>query len=267
MDVDPKIASSFSFLALALAVSLFLGMMAFLELGRRIALRARRQRGETSGLGLGVVEGLVHAVLALLLGFMFNGAMNRFDSRRELVTQEVGAISTSWQRIATLPAAAQPTIRGALTRYVDAVVGVHITEPGSPVFRRHAAELAPAQDDLWTRAVAACLAGTDGDKARMLLLPTINELFDVVDRERLASTNHPPRIIYVMLLVAAFAGAMFAGYSMANEKTRNWLFIIGIAATISIVMYVVIELEFPRLGVVNTTVMDRALIDARAALR
>jgi hypothetical protein len=223
--------------------------------------------GDAARTGVGVVDSAVYAVLALLLGFMFNGAMSRFDTRRQLIVQEASAMSTAWQRIDALPSPAQPVIRAAFTRYVDAIIGIHVTEPGSARFQTHWADMAPAQNDLWTRSVTASLADAGGEKARMLLLPSLNEAFDAVDAELQATRNHPPQIIYAMLLVAAFAAAMFAGYSMANRGARNWLFTIGIAATIAIVMYVVIQLEFPRLGVVNVAVIDRPLLELPASLR
>ncbi|HMC55646.1 MAG TPA: hypothetical protein VKH19_10770 [Gemmatimonadaceae bacterium] len=267
MDVNPALVSRFSLLAALLTVVLFATMLFFLEVGRRIGIRSQQKIGEASRTGVGVVDSAVYAVLALLLGFMFNGATGRFDARRDLVTQEVSTMSTAWQRIDALPAQAQPTIRDALKRYVDAVVGVHVTSPGSPQFNRHASDLVPAQDDLWTRAMAASLADAAGDKARMLLLPSLNEMFDVVDRERLAVRNHPPLIIWVMLSVAALAAALFAGYSMALAKSRNWLFILGTAATISIVTYVVLELEYPRLGFVRVSAIDRGLVEVRQTMR
>ena len=267
MTGDYPQPAQFSVLAAGVALALFFGMLLFLELGRQIAFRASRRVGDAARTGVGVVDSAVYAVLALLLGFMFNGAMSRFDARRELVIQEASAMSTAWQRIETLPSAAHAPIREAFRRYVAAVVGVHVTTPGSPIFARHLDDITPAQDDLWTRAVAACLADAGGEKARMLMLPSLNETFDAVDRELHATRNHPPRIIYVMLLVAAFASAMFAGYSMANQRARNWLFVIGIATTVATVMYVVIQLEYPRLGVVDLSVIDQPLVQLQRSLR
>jgi len=267
MNIDPTTSARFSALSLGTALLLFFGMLLFLEIGRRISLRATSRMGDAARTGVGVVDSAVYAVLALLLGFMFNGAMTRFDTRRDMVIQEASAMSTAWQRIDALPPAAQATIRTAFTRYVDAVAGVHQTAPGSPTFQRHWQDIAPAQNDLWTRSVVASLADAGGEKARMLLLPSLNEAFDAVDRELQAIRNHPPKIIYVMLLVAALASALFAGYSMANRSGRNWLFNTGIAATIAIVMYVVIQLEYPRLGVVNVAAIDRPLIELKTSLR
>jgi hypothetical protein len=120
-----------------------------------------------------------------------------------------------------------------------------------------------AQHDLWTRAVAACLT-REGEPARMLLLPALNEMFEAVDRERMARRLHPPGVIWLMLGLSALAAALFAGYSMANGTNRNWMYTVGIAAAISIVTYVFIDLEYPRLGLVRVDAIDQLLVEERA---
>jgi hypothetical protein len=126
--------------------------------------------------------------------------------------------------------------------------------------------MARAADDVWTRAVAACLL-PNGEPARMLLLPALNDMFGVIESERLARRIHPPSLIFVMLGLTAFAAALFAGYGIASKSTRNWLYMIGVAATISVAVYVIIELEYPRLGLVRIDEMDRALSELRAGMR
>jgi hypothetical protein len=257
----------FTLLALVLALCLFLGMLLFLELGRRFGLRQTAKSGTAARAGVGVVDSVVYAVLSLLLGFTFAGATSRFDQRRNLVVEEVGATSTAWARLDALPAEPQTTVRTAFRRYVDLVIDsyAHGKPIGSREELRQYATLTAAQNDLWARAVAACLA-PGGEPARMLVLPGLNEMFDAVDRERLARRLHPPNVIWIMLGVSAFAAALFAGYSMSSGATRNWLHIIGVATTISIVTYVIIDLEYPRLGLVRVDAMDKALVELRATM-
>jgi hypothetical protein len=255
----------FTLISLVYALALFLGMLLFLELGRRFGVRQVEKRGPAARAGVGVVDGAVYALLALLLGFTFSGATTRYDQRRQLIVQEVSAISTAWARLDVLPEDRRETIRAGLRRYVDAVLGSYTKPAGSPEAAREGAAAVRAQADVWASAVAACLA-PGGEPARMLVLPALNEMFDVVERERLARRIHPPIVIYVMLGVAALAAALFAGYSMASGTTRNWMFIIGIAATISITAYVIFELEHPRLGWVRVDAMDEALVELRETM-
>ena len=101
----------------------------------------------------------------------------------------------------------------------------------------------------------------------MLVLPSLTQMFDSVDEERLARRMHPPAVVFIMLALTALAGALFAGYSMASGQARNWIYIIGITATISIATYVIVELEFPRLGVVRVNAFDQTLVELRETMR
>lgn len=255
----------FVFITLFLAVGLFLGMVLFLELGWRFGVRQNDRYGQGSRAGVGVADAPVYALLALLIAFMFSGASSRFDTRRALVVQEVNAMGTAWLRIDLLPPEPRAEVRDAFRRYVDALLRSTADEgASSPLVTPPA--VGRAQDDVWSRAVAACIS-QDGERARMLLLPSLNELFDAVDAERLARRIHPPRIIFVMLGLAALATALFTGYGMASAPKRNWMHVIGVAATIAVAAYVIVELEFPRLGLVRMTAMDQSLTELRASMR
>jgi hypothetical protein len=82
----------------------------------------------------------------------------------------------------------------------------------------------------------------------------------------MARRMHPPTLIWAMLGITALATGLFAGYGMAAGPMRNWIYIIGIAASVSIATYVIIELEYPRLGLFRVTAIDRALVELRATM-
>ena len=255
----------FAFLAIGFPVGLFVGMMVCLELGRRVGLEQAARFGDASRVGVGVVDGAVYGVLALLLGFMFSGATSRFDNRRQLMINEVTALHNAWFRLDTLPDRVQSEIRATFRAFVDALIAWYAKPVGSADSEREYVAATQAGRELWDRSVATALS-EDGEKSRMLVLPALNEMYMAVDRERLGRHIHPPVVIYVMLAIAAMAAALFAGYSMANTTTRNWVFMLGVATTIAIVTYVIIDLEFPRVGLVRVDRFDRALVEMRKTM-
>ena len=142
---------------------------------------------------------------------------------------------------------------------------MHNETPGTPEELRERTALAKAQNEVWSRGVTSSL-DPNGEKARMLILPSVNEVLNVVDTEHLAQQLHPPMIIYLMLGLATFAGAMFAGYAMSNKSPRNWIHIVGVAATIAVASYVILELEAPRLGLIRVNSTDKALVELRKTM-
>lgn len=258
----------FVLFALGMAIALFLAIMVCLEIGRQLGIAQTARIGESSRSGIGVVDGVVFAVFSLLLGFTFHGATTRFDRRRELIVGEVGAVAMAWTRIDVLPPEPQHGIRTAFRRYLDAVLASYtdVKHFGSAEAEQQQLAIARARNETWQLSLAACLTER-GEKARMLLLPALSEMFHSVERERLARRMHPPAVIWVMLGIAALTSATFAGYNMSSAPTRNWIYILGMAATISVIMYVIIDLEFPRLGLVRVDAFDQSLVELRAALR
>jgi len=256
----------FALLTVVIVVGLFLGMLLSLELGRRLGIRQIAKRGKDAQAGIGVVDSAVYALLALLIGFSFSGAASRFDARRELIVREVSAISSAWQYLDVLPPESRGTLQDDLRRFVDQLLAIYGDQENTARYLRDRPELQAIQGQLWTHAVAA-VTDPRGERARMLVLPSLTQMFDSVDEERLARRMHPPAIVFIMLALTALAGALFAGYSMASGEKRNWIYIIGITATISIASSVIVELEFPRLGVVRVNAFDQTLVELRETMR
>lgn len=253
----------FTLLTLAITVGLFGSMLVFLEIGRRRGIRATARRGPDARVGVGVVDTAVYGLLGLLIGFTFSGATSRFDVRRQLVADEANAAGTAWQRVALLPVEQQTPIHDRFRRYVDALLGWYREAPGYTDTVREPGVITRAQDELWAQAVATCLTAS-GEKARMLLLPALNDLFGAVEKERVARRIHPPMAIWIMLLGTALASALFAGYALSSSATRNRIYTVGFAGCVSLTVYVVLELEYPRLGLIRANSIDQTLVELRA---
>jgi hypothetical protein len=116
---------SHAFTVFVFTFGLFLGMLLFLEIGRRIAVRRMREDSGTAGEGVGAVDGAVFALLGLLIAFTFSGASSRFDTRRQLIVEETNDIGTAYLRLDLLPADLQPALRENFRRYLDARIEVY----------------------------------------------------------------------------------------------------------------------------------------------
>ena len=80
---------------------------------------------------------------------------------------------------------------------------------------------------------------------------------------------HPPIAIFVLLFFLALVCSILAGYGMADSKQRSWLFILAFAAVYVISIWVILEVEYPRMGVLSglETRYDRALLDVRESMK
>jgi hypothetical protein len=254
-------------IAALLAMGLFVGILILLEVGRRFGGQRLARDPEGARAGTGAVEGAIFALVGLLIAFTFSGAASRFDARRDLIVQETNAIGTAWLRLDLLPASAQPAIRDSFRQYVDSRLEVYRKLPDVEAARAEWAKATALQGEIWTRAVSAGRLEGAPPPATMLLLPALNEMIDITTTRTMATQMHPPIIIYGMLVGLALASALLAGYGMAGGKSRNWLHILGFAAVMAVAVYVIIDLEFPRLGLIRVDAFDQALVELRASLK
>jgi hypothetical protein len=254
--------ANFTLDAVLLACGLFLAMLACLEIGRRIGARRAAQAGDAQA-GAGVVEGAVFALLGLLIAFTFSGAAARFDQRRALIIEEANAIGTAYLRLDLLPAAAQEELREEFRRYLDARLATYRAVPDLAKVEAENARAMALQQEIWTRAVAA----SAGSQATVLLLPALNQMIDITTTRTMAAQTHPPLILFALLFVLALLGALLAGHAMSSGRTRSWIHTATFALPLAGAVYVILDMEFPRLGFIRVDAFDRVLVDLRKSMR
>ncbi|WJR79784.1 hypothetical protein [Bradyrhizobium sp. NP1] len=82
-----------------------------------------------------------------------------------------------------------------------------------------------------------------------------------------ASEKHPPQIIYFMLFCQGLACSLLAGFGMAAGTARSWIHMVTFALTLAVALFIVTDMEYPRLGLVRIETFDHFLADAYAGMR
>jgi hypothetical protein len=252
-------------LGILFSIGLFASILLLIEAGRRVGARRFSEEGESASKGFAAVVGAIFGLLGLVLAFLFSGALTRFDARRQLVVEEANDIGTAWLRVDLLPKAAQPAMRDLFRRYVDSRIEVYRKLPDLVAARAELQKSAALQNEIWKLAVSSSLDSAP-PSAPMLLLPALNAMFDITTTRTEATRVHPPLVIFAMLGVLALACSLFAGYDMASRPRLNLLHSIAFAAVLSVTVYVIVDLEFPRLGLIQMSDSDQVLIDLRASM-
>jgi hypothetical protein len=258
---------NYTLLALGLAVGLFGAVLVFIETGRRIGGRAVARDPVGARAGSGVVDGAVFGLLGLLVAFTFSGAAARFDTRRELIVEEANAIGTAYLRLDVLPAAAQPALRARFREYVDSRLAAYRVVPDMAAVRTELAQTGRLQEEIWRRAVAACGEPGVPPSTATLVLPALNAMIDIVTTRTMAAETHPPVVIFAMLFGLTLLSGLLVGYGMAGGGTRNWVHMIGFSLALAVAVYVILDLEFPRLGLIRVEAFDRVLEELRQTMK
>lgn len=258
---------SFTLSAFLWSLGLFAGMLLLLEVGRRLGQFRIAQDPEGARAGFGAIEGAVLALLGLLLAFTVTGAGSRLDARRNLIVEEANAIGTAYLRLDVLPTALQPALREEFRRYLDARLDAYRKVPDMAAVNQALGKANALQGTIWRQAIAGVRADGAAPQATAVLLPALNSMIDITTTRTMAAQFHPPAIVFVMLFVLALLSALLSGYGMAGGKSRSWLHMICFPAVIAITVYVILDLEHPRLGFIRVDDFDQALIDLRNAMK
>ena len=253
--------------AVLFGIGLFVGMLILLEVGRRIGIRRLAEDPEGADAGVGTVEGAVFALLGLLIAFTFSGAASRFDTRRQLIVEETNDIGTAYLRLDLLPVDAQPALREKFREYVDARLEIYRKLPDIAAAKEEMAKANRLQVEIWRQSVAASRAQGASAAAPMLLLPALNAMIDITTTRTMAAQIHPPMVIFALLFGLALVSSLMVGYGMASSKGRNWLHMLGLAFVMAVSVYVILDIEYPRLGFIRVDAFDQALVELRESMK
>jgi hypothetical protein len=246
------------------AGGLFAGMLILQEAGRRLGAWRLAKDPEGARAGLGAVEGAIFGLMGLVVAFTFSGAAARFDTRRHLILEEANAIGTAYLRLDLLPADAQPKMRELFRSYLDTRLEVYELLPDIAKAKEALARSVALQGEIWSAAVEA---GRGAPQATMLLLPALNAMIDITTTRTVALRMHPPLVIFAMLGVLALVCSLLAGYAMAGGKSRSLVHSLGFAVVLTLTVYVILDLEFPRIGLIRVDSADSVLRDVRQSMR
>ncbi len=243
----------------------FVAMLVCLEIGRRAGRRAFSADAGTHPAGLGAVEAVAFGLLGLLMAFTFSGAAARLDTRRVQIVDEANAIGTAWLRIDMVPAEAQPKLRDALRRYTDSRISVYRTfsESGLDAARADYARSSAIQNEVWSLAIAAT---RDVPPAAITFLPALNSVFDIASTRFAATQIHPPPVVYVVLALISLVCGMLVGYEMGAGPAPSRPHMIALALILSFTLYVILDFEYPRLGLIRIDDFDQLLVQVRASM-
>ncbi len=242
---------------------LFVSMAMTLELGYRVGLRGSARSDEDAKTHVNAIQASLLGVLALLLGFTFSLALQRFDSRSEAVVAEANAIGTTYLRTELLP----PGIRDEARRLV--VDYLQLRVEASTISLSHSAERQQLldrsnqiSDALWARGVRA--AAEEPAVSTSLFLSAVNDMMDAFGRRDAELDRHVPELVLFLLYFTFIMTGTIVGYAAGVGRHRASFVSYIMVALIVLLVFIIIDLDRPRRGLIE--VSQKNLIDLQAEL-
>ena len=263
--MNDTLVRSGAMIVIAAGIGLFGSMLLAALAGHRYG-RARFLGGDTDEGSFGNISAAVFALLGLLVAFSLSGATGRLETRRQVLVDEANAIGTAYLRVDLLPADAQPPLRALFKRYATTRARLHdlLTQPDE--WRRELDASVAMQDTIWALSVAATSA-PEALPSRLLVLPALNEMIDITTTRSVSVLTHLPTLITVVMLVLAIVCAWLAGYDAGGKPQLSRIHLVGFALVTALTFYVILDLEFPRIGLVRMGAANAALVETAARMR
>jgi hypothetical protein len=208
------------------------------NLGRKLRARGRHPAEETQSEGYSVTA--ILGLLALLTGFTYSLAIQRFETRRQLVLDHANAIGTTYLRVQLLPEPHRARLSGLILAYTDNIVALA---------RRPSAARLARDDELLTSLWAASAAAYDSIKAlpyATSFVASMNSLIDFDGARRASRSAHIPAVVYVVLLVYLIGTAAVLGYAMKSPRGRISAAFLLILLTLS--QLLILDIDRPTAG-------------------
>jgi hypothetical protein len=259
--MEPPISPGF------FAALLFVGMLILLETGRRFGRTRLSKELEGERSSLSAIESAVFAIFGLLMAFTFSGAASRFNEKRTLIGEEVNAIETAYLRLQLVAQEAQPKLQELFKTYVDSRLSTYRKLPDIQAAAVELEKSKVIQEEIWIDALAATRLPTSHPAADWLLPLALNNMIDMSTTRTLALQLHPPRIVYVLLFGLGLLCSFLAGYRMPATQRRSWPHILGFTVITVIVVYVMLDVEYPRAGLIRLEAADQLLVNVRDRMK
>jgi hypothetical protein len=205
----------------------------------------------------GEVVAATLGMLAFVLAITFGMAEARYDSRRQVLWNEVMAIRTAYLRAGLVKEPDRGAVRGLLREYVDARLAI----ASGADLAAASARAEALHDSLWTHAVA--IAAANPTDIGGLAVEGVNDVIEIhVRRAGLAMAVRIPEAIWLALYVLTALGMVMLGHHFGVRHDHPSFGVVGLAVSFALVILLIDALDRPQQGFF--TLSQRPMVELRA---
>lgn len=240
-DIRDIVRSPFEVFAISLVV-LSLSAWSGAFLFRKVRTLNDDEREDFS-----IIQTATLTLLALIIGFSFSMAINRYDVRRNYEEGEANAIGTEYVRADLLPVAEAAKVRGLLRQYLDQRL-LFYSDVDAHQLQRINSYTAQLQADLWAAVHAPAMANPTPVMA--LAVSGMNDVLNSQGYTQAAYWNRIPIGEWGLMAVIAIFASVLVGYG-SRRAERDWLLLLLLPAILSVSFMLISDIDSPRGGLIH----------------
>lgn len=236
-----------------IALVLFVCILFVSEVGFRFGFRRQTKASEAAKSQINTIQASMLGLLALLLGFAFSLALQRFDERSQAVVNEANALGTTYLRTQLLPASIRTEVQALLRRYVDIrLEEAHVSLADAENRQILLANTNKMTDELWAYAVKA----VELDKSAVtsgMFMQSLNDSIDAFGKRDAGLQRHVPETVVFLLFATILMTAATVGYASGITGHRAIFATLALQLLITLVVFLTIDLDRPRRGFIQVS--------------
>ena len=93
-----------------------------------------------------------------------------------------------------------------------------------------------------------------------LVFTALDEMFAFPVKQSLMVRMHPPLLVFALLYGLAMLCAFLVGYDVASVKTRTWHYAFAFPCTMTAIIWVIHDIEYPRIGINRLHALEHLLV-------
>ncbi|HEV8021234.1 MAG TPA: hypothetical protein VGP41_08250 [Candidatus Lustribacter sp.] len=226
--------------------------LAVLALAYVLTIRLRKDKhdDEPAEAAFGLGQAAIFGLIALILGFSFAFASERYEARRALVVDEGAVASRTYSRADFLPTAERAPFRRGLHDYVEARLDLYdfVTNAAEEDQTREHSQALWA--NLWAIANRAALRDPRNNLTSALAADTL-ELNEVAEQQAAALDNHVPAAIIGLDLFCTVAGSLLLGVTFGRVKSPNFVLSIIFCLLFAATVFTIVDLDNGKRGFIR----------------
>lgn len=228
-------------------------MLLFMGIGQRLGRRHHSSAGDPSKAHVSAVLAAMLGLLALLLGFTFSLALQRYDRRCEAVVVEANTIRTTYLSARLLPIEIRGEVQALLRGYLDLRIRESRVSLVNDAERDALTQRVDAiTTGLWTYAGRA-VEKDPRDVTSGVFVQSLNGLIGALGAQKAETDRHVPEIAYLVMFAAILLAVATLGYDSGVAGHRPRLPAYALVLLIAVVVFLIMDLDRPRRGAIRVS--------------
>jgi hypothetical protein len=241
-----------------LALIVMILMLTSIKIGASIGQKKLELENNIENTANKTIFGAVFGLFAFLLAITFGMSGTRLEQRRAATVSEGKAISVAIMRADLYSPEDRAAFRKDFKVYLKNRIDYITVEKKKEILEPIQERINKAEHALWDRSMRLSFNASSVVPAS-LMAPALNDMFDSAIATNYTELQRVPEMIVIMLFILAIVSAFFVGYISADGRKLDRYVVTGFCFLSSMVMYITLDLDRPRSGLITLDVSKTAI--------